>query len=81
MFLRKPFPLPWRVFLGYPACFLRVSRMYLVVSNRISQRILGIRYSLYTLYRPVSSHFAADAPLYPAVSSCIRTFLDLTDCI
>jgi len=66
--------LPWRVFFGYPACMSPVSACVSPYPW----------YPAVSLYRSISSHFAADSlhstvcrciQLYPYVSSCIQLYL------
>jgi len=83
--LRKPRPrprhtrntreaLPWRVFLGCPACISPVSCLYFTES-------LGIPFiPVSILYLFILQHIHC-IPLYPTVSSCIRTYLAVSSCI
>jgi len=67
--------LPWRVFLGCPACIQPIFRLYLTESL-VSRCV--------SLYLSASSKFAAQIhgiSLYLPVSSCIRPYLAVSNCI
>ena len=63
--------LPWRVFLGRPACISPVSRLYLAVSM----------VSCVSLYRFYIDPFCSRCTVYPVVSHCIQLYPTVSSCI
>jgi len=70
--------LPWRVFLGYPACISPVSCLYLTVSliSRVSPPCIEIYNHIFCNRSTVSCCISL-----LTVSSCIRTYLAVSSCI
>jgi len=80
--------LPWRVFLGCPACGLYFTCIpHVSYIQCISPRIALVLVSRVTLYRLYIYQFCSRSTisrctLYPTVvSSCIRTYLAVSSCI